>query len=53
MAAKKTKDEVKLSDELEKVVEDLVGCLLYTSFQDIKPGDQIEAYRIDEVARTE
>ena len=25
MAAKKTKDEVKLSDELEKVVEDLVG----------------------------
>ena len=40
-------------DEAKSLRSGTEGGIGLENFQDIKPGDQIEAYRIDEVARTE
>ena len=40
-------------DEAKSLRGGMEGGIGLENFQDIKPGDQIEAYRIDQVARTE
>ena len=40
-------------EDVKTLRSGLEGGIGLENFQDIKPGDQIEAYRIDEVARTE
>ena len=40
-------------DEAKSLRSGMEGGIGLENFQDIKPGDQIEAYRIDQVARTE
>ena len=40
-------------DEAKSLRGGMKGGIGLENFQDIKPGDQIEAYRIDQVARTE
>ena len=40
-------------DEAKSLRGGMEGGIGLDNFQDIKPGDQIEAYRIDQVARTE
>ena len=40
-------------EDVKTLRSGLEGGIGLENFQDIKPGDQIEAYRIDQVARTE
>ena len=40
-------------DEAKSLRSGMEGGIGLENFQDVKPGDQIEAYRIDQVARTE